>query len=95
MAKTSAPPNKEILEAALQGLEAQRQKLEEQIQQVRTMIGSRRAGRPSKDREESATGPSAASGSVGRKKRVLSSEARKRIAAAQKKRWAAFRKKQG
>ena len=30
----------------------------------------------------------------GRKKRVLSPEARKRIAAAQKKRWAAFRKSQ-
>jgi hypothetical protein len=39
MAKASASPGKEILEAALQGLEAQRQKLDEQISQVRSMMG--------------------------------------------------------
>ena len=93
MAKLFSGPNREILEAALQGLEAQQQKLEEQISQVRGMLG-RRAGRPSK----SAQGASSAEVSgpaVARRKRVLSPEARKRIAAAQKKRWAAFRKKQG
>jgi hypothetical protein len=91
MAKRSAAPTREILEAALQGLEAQKQKLEEQIDQVRAMMG-RRVGRPPKGdgAEASAsrrTGPA-------RKKRSLSAEARKRIAAAQKKRWAAFRKGQ-
>jgi peptidoglycan hydrolase CwlO-like protein len=95
MARTSAPPNKEILEAALQGLEAQRARLDEQIAQVRSLMG-RRAGRPS--RSESAAAETAnhtgAASSGGRKKRVLSPEARKRIAAAQKKRWAAFRKRQ-
>jgi hypothetical protein len=93
MAKSSATPNQAILEAALQGLEAQKQKLDEQIAQVRSLLRPR-GGRPSK----SAQGSSAAAPSVPvngrRKKRVLSAEARKRIAAAQKKRWAAFRKSQ-
>jgi hypothetical protein len=88
---SASSPNKEILEAALQGLEAQRQKLDDQIAQVRSLIG-RRLGRPPR----SSNGVAAATGSsrAGRRKRVLSPEARKRIAAAQKKRWAAFRKSQ-
>ena len=93
MAKVSSGPNREILEAALQGLEAQKQKLDDQIAQVRSMLG-RRAGRPSKSAPASSAG-SVASPAAGRRKRVLSPEARKRIAAAQKKRWAAFRKTQG
>jgi hypothetical protein len=91
MAKRSAAPTREIFEAALQGLEAQKQKLEEQIDQVRAMMG-RRVGRPPKGdgAEASASRRTGAAG----KKRSLSAEARKRIAAAQKKRWAAFRKGQ-
>jgi hypothetical protein len=91
MPKRSAAPSAEILEAALQGLEAQRKRLEEQIDQVRGMMG-RRPGRPLKG-----TGSEAASrgSAFPRKKRTLSAEARKRIAAAQRKRWAAFRKSQG
>jgi hypothetical protein len=93
MAKTSAAPSREILEAALHGLEGQRQKLDEQIAQVRSLLG-RRVGRPPKSNgSEAAT---AASGAAApKKRRGLSAEARKRIAAAQKKRWAAFRKTQG
>jgi hypothetical protein len=94
MARNTAPPNKEILEAALQGLEAQKQKLDEQIAHVRSLIG-RRVGRPPKASESAASGNAAAKrGNTGAKKRVLSAEARKRIAAAQKKRWATFRKSQ-
>jgi hypothetical protein len=96
MAKTSAAPKSEILEAALQGLETQKQKIDEQISQVRSMMG-RRVGRPPKTAGGSTGGGAtkAASSTGGRrKKRVLSPEARKRIAAAQKKRWAAFRKTQ-
>jgi hypothetical protein len=93
MAKLSSGPNREILEAALQGLEAQKQKLDEQITQVRSMLG-RRAGRPSKS-AQSANAATVSGPAATRRKRVLSPEARKRIAAAQKKRWAAFRKKQG
>lgn len=95
MAKTFATPNKEILEAALQGLEAQKQRLEEQISQVRSMMGQRAAGRPVKAAVASNSTGSAASATRDRKRRVLSPEARKRIAAAQKKRWATFRKNQG
>jgi peptidoglycan hydrolase CwlO-like protein len=93
MAKASASPSKEILEAALQGLETQRQKLDEQISQVRSMMGQsspRSAKRAGSEGGESA----ATSNQSGRRKRVLSPEARKRIAAAQKKRWASFRKNQ-
>ena len=105
MPRTSAGPNAEILEAALQGLESQKEKIEEQISQVRSMMG-RRVGRPPKSAGTSGGGgntgggakatksASGASSGRGRKKRTLSAEARKRIAAAQKKRWAAFRKSQ-
>jgi hypothetical protein len=92
MAKTSASPNYEILEAALQGLEAQRQKLDEQIAQVRAMIGHR-VGRPPKNARSQSVGFETGRAGEGAR-RNLSPEARKRIAAAQKKRWAAFRKNQ-
>lgn len=92
MAKTSAGPNREILEAALHGLEIQRQKLDDQIAQVRSMIGSR-AGRVLRGAQSEGVGGGRPA--VQRRKRTLSAEARKRIAAAQKKRWAAFRKSQG
>ena len=93
MAKSPAAPTKEILEAALQGLESQRQRLDSQIAQVRAMMGNR-PGRPSKQSiSDDGTKP-AASKTGTRKRRVLSPEARKRIAVAQKKRWAAFRKTQ-
>jgi hypothetical protein len=91
MPKQTAAPSKEILEAALQGLEAQRQKLDEQIGQVRALMGHR-VGRPSGSGARG--GGSTSATPAARKKRVLSPEARKRIAAAQKKRWAAFRKGQ-
>ena len=91
MAKSSAAPSREILEAALQGLESQRQRLDEQIAEVRSLMGGR-VGRPARGTKEAS---STASSSSGRKKRTLTPEARKRIAAAQKKRWAAFRKSQG
>lgn len=89
MAKSTAAPSREILEAALQGLEAQRDRLDEQIAQVRSMMtgsGNSRSAKANSDE------PAATRGA--RKKRVLTAEARKRIAAAQKKRWAAFRKTQ-
>ena len=88
MARTTAAPSREILEAALEGLEAQRNRLEEQIAEVRGLMG-KRAGRPAKAQQGRP-----AKRESGRKKRELTPEARKRIAAAQKKRWAAFRKTQ-
>jgi hypothetical protein len=72
--------DRSILEAALVGLEAQHQRIEEQIAQVRSRISGRGGG---------AT-PMLAG--VAKRTRKLSAAARKRIAAAQKKRWAEFRK---
>lgn len=69
-----------LLEAALEGLEAQRYRIEGQIQQVRRLLGKRSNTNGSHE---------AAAPTV---KRQLSSAARKRIAAAQKKRWAAYRR---
>ena len=93
MAKTSATPSREILEAALNGLEAQRQKLDEQISEVRRLMGAR-GGRVGRAANNSGGAQKASAAPAKRKKRVLSAEARKRIAAAQKKRWANFRKNQ-
>jgi len=66
-----------ILEAALAGLELQRQKIEEQINQVKARLS------------RGATGPAPR-----RPRRPLSEAARKRIAAAQRRRWAEYRKQQ-
>jgi hypothetical protein len=90
MAKNQVAPTPEILTAALQGLELQRDKLDEQIALVRALLG-RKAGRPAKVAASHVLSLPARPPST---KRVLSAEARKRIAAAQKKRWAAFRKNQ-
>jgi hypothetical protein len=90
MAKQSAAPHREILEAALHGLEAQKHKLDEQIAQVRSMLGGR-AAKPGKAAGWAVGG--ATNGAP--RKRILSPEARQRIAAAQKKRWAAYRKNRG
>lgn len=95
---SSAAPSRDILEAALQGLEMQRQKLDEQISSVRSMLGGAARTAPAATKRSASSSASSSSESSsegnGRKKRVLSAAARKRIAAAQKKRWAAFRKSQ-
>ena len=68
-----------VLEAALEGLELQQQRIEAQIQEIRARLGKR--SRNSAEPARTAT------------KRTLSTDARKRIAAAQRKRWAEYRKK--
>lgn len=72
-----------ILEAALEGLELQRRRLDEQIDAIRAALG----------RSRGRTRGGAAAVGAPRKRRELSPEARRRIAAAQKKRWAEFRKR--
>ena len=72
--------NPEILTAALQGLEAQKARLESQIAEVRRMLRPR-AQQP------------AAPASAPKPKRKLSAAARKRMAAAQKARWAEYHQK--
>jgi hypothetical protein len=76
----------ELLKAALEGLEAQKRRVEEQIKQVQAMLGGRK--RPAAAKE-----PSAEPAKPKRKRR-LSAAARQRIAAAQKRRWAEYRKGQ-
>jgi hypothetical protein len=68
-----------VLEAALEGLELQKSRIEAQILEIRNRLGKR-------SRTPAEAGHNAA------KKRTLSPEARKRIATAQKKRWAEYRK---
>jgi hypothetical protein len=70
-----------LLSAALEGLELQRRRIEEQIQEVRLLLGkgAGRRGRP--------PGPGHKRG-PGR----MSEAARRRIGAAQKRRWAEYRK---
>ncbi len=72
-----------FLNAALEGLELQRQRIEEQISYVKSLLGRKRSKGTSLD--VTAHGKPTV-------KRELSSAARKRIAAAQKKRWAEYRK---
>jgi hypothetical protein len=79
----------DILEAALVGLETQRQKIDEHITRIRSVMAVR-AIRNVAGRAAPIVGHAA--GAQTRKKRVLSPEARQRIADAQKKRWAAVRK---
>jgi len=82
-----------LLQAALEGLTLQRERLDEQIRQVRSMLGKRGPGRTS------AAAPAGSEDAPAprkrRKRRKMSAEARKRIAEAQKKRWATFRKSKG
>lgn len=72
-----------FLSAALEGLELQRSRIEEQIQYVKSLL----------ERKLPAAQPSGKV-SAGKRppRRELSEAARNRIAKAQKKRWAAYRK---
>lgn len=76
----------EILQAALEGLKAQRTKLEAQISAIEAALGGARRGKA-----VSASAVKTAS-SAPRAKRTMSAAARKRIAEAQRERWARYRK---
>lgn len=97
-----------IWAAAIEGLELQKKRIEDQIAAVKSLLGGgaaaavsaapRRRGRPPGSKNvAAATAPAAApkkrGPKPGRKKRTLSPEARARIAEAQKKRWAEHNKK--
>ncbi len=86
--------NHSLLTAALEGLELQKQRIDEQIQEVRSLLGKTpgRRGRPPGSTNGGASNTAATSKrAAGR----LSAAARKRIAAAQKRRWAEYRKSAG
>ena len=71
------------LEMALVGYQIEKQKIEDKIREIQGRLKGKRVATPS------AAGGNSASGV----KRVLSAGARRRIAAAQKKRWAEHRKR--
>jgi hypothetical protein len=73
--------NRALLSAALEGLELQKQRIEEQIRDVRGLLGKGPRGRPPGANNRVKRGPSR-----------LSVAARRRIGAAQKRRWAEYRK---
>jgi hypothetical protein len=79
----------EMLTAALEGLELQKTRVEEQIGHVRSMLGIKKRGRPPKN-AASQEAPKPA-----RNRRKMSAAARKRIGDATRKRWAALRKAKG
>jgi hypothetical protein len=73
------------LQMALIGYQMERQKIDEKIREIQSRLGGKRAAA-----SDPIGGAARVKSGV---KRVLSPEARKRIAAAQKKRWAEHRKK--
>lgn len=72
----------EIIEAAIDGFEAQKQRIDERISELRQLMSG----------ESSAP---EATEMPGRKRRKMSAAGRKRIAEAQRKRWADSRKESG
>lgn len=78
------------LEAALVGLELKRNEIDGLISKIKKQLGGRSSSTLSVN---GAPAPARSSGGP-RKRRALSAEARKRIAAAQKRRWAEHRKTQ-
>ena len=86
----AASPDTTTLEAALVGLELKRNEIDGLITKIKKQLG----GKSSSVMSVSNTASAVKSQGAPRKKRVLSAEARKRIAAAQKRRWAEHRKAQ-
>jgi hypothetical protein len=89
MPRGKAKQDVETLEMALVGFEQKKLEIDEKIRQIRSLLGggSSVAAVNSPKAGVKAEAPA-------RKKRTLSASARKRIALAQKKRWAEHRKKQ-
>lgn len=79
-----------LLTAALEGLELQKQRIDEQIREVRVLLG-KSAGRRGRPPGSKNGGPQAHATPATKRSR-LSPAARRRIAAAQKRRWAEYRK---
>ena len=74
-----------FLRAALIGYESEKAKIQAAITEIQAQLGHRGPGRPKAAAD--GEGPTAP-GDAGPKRRTMSASARKRIAAAQRKRWA-------
>jgi hypothetical protein len=86
MPRGRSDQNREILEYALQHLEKERDELQSRSDIIRRPLGGRVTSSSASASQPAPAAP--------RKKRTLSEAARKRIAAAQKRRWAEHRKQQ-
>jgi len=93
MPRGKSDQNAEILEYALRHLEQERDELQEKINLIRRQLGLK-GGASAPAVSAPAASPAASAPATGRAKRVLSPAARKRIATAQRKRWAEHRKNQ-
>jgi hypothetical protein len=83
MARGKASTDPTTLQMALVGYQIEKQKIEDRIREIQAQLRGNRIAQPSAAGEKEPARP----------RRVLSSAARKRIAAAQRKRWAEHRKK--
>jgi len=81
MARGRSVQDVTTLQMALVGYQIERQKIDDKIKEIEARLGGRRGA------------PAAAAKRASGVKRVLSPAARRRIAAAQKKRWAEHRKR--
>jgi hypothetical protein len=81
MARGKASDDMTTLQMALVGYELERQKIDEKIREIQAQLGRRSPGRTGAAQQPAA------------KKRILSPAARKRIAMAQKRRWAEHRRR--
>ena len=86
MPKGKSSTNADILQYALTHLERERDQIQSRIDHINSQLGRKVSG--------AAVSAAAAAEVAPRKRRTLSASARKRIAAAQKKRWAEHRKAQ-
>lgn len=91
MAKGMSSEDLTMLSMALIGYESEKRRIEERIQELRGRLNGG-APTPSRANSHESVSDAPSTDESGRKRRTLSPAARKRIAAAQKKRWAEHRK---
>ena len=82
MARGTTAQDASVLEMALVGYEIEREKIDQKIAEIRARLGRRTGSKATAAPEAKPAG----------RKRILSPEARRRIALAQKKRWAEHRR---
>jgi hypothetical protein len=92
MPKGKPSQHAEILEYALSHLETERDNIQSKIDAIRQELRGGKSAAARKSVASAAAVSAEAPAAEPRKKRVLSEAARKRIAAAQKRRWAEHRK---
>jgi hypothetical protein len=91
--KRAQTDDTQTLQMALVGYQIEQQKIEAKMQELRVQLGYNKPGRRPAALTDIA-GVNGAEPQPTRTKRILSADARRRIAAAQKKRWAEHHKRQ-